>query len=185
VGEAIYLHGILGSGAPLVASRAGGTLQGRDAACVNCHRRSGFGSREGLSIIPPIAGRYPYHPRVRTPDEVALPYVEGMRWDREPYTEATLARAVRDGADSAGKPLSDLMPKFNLNDADMAALVGHLKGLHPRKVPGVSDTVLHFATIITPDADPVKRCWMSSSAISPTKIRSPSVRLRACALRAR
>jgi len=27
----------------------------------------------------------------------------------------------------------------------------------PSKVPGVTDSVLHFATIITPDADPIKR----------------------------
>ena len=160
-GEAIYRHGILGSGAPLVASRAGGTrMEGKEAACVNCHRRSGFGAREGLSIIPPIAGRYPYHSRVRKLEELDLPYVEGMRWDREPYTEASIARAIREGVDSAGKPLSYLMPQFALNDADMAALIGYLKSLHQPRVPGVTDTVLHFATIITPDADAVKRRGM-------------------------
>ncbi len=52
------------------------------------------------------------------------------------------------------------MPRFALNDADMAALIAHLKRLDQRHVPGVSGTVLHFATIITPDADPVKRKGM-------------------------
>ncbi|MBS1171888.1 MAG: putative cytochrome c family protein [Proteobacteria bacterium] len=32
--------------------------------------------------------------------------------------------------------------------------------LDQRKAPGVTDSVLHFATIITPDADPVKRAGM-------------------------
>jgi len=44
------------------------------------------------------------------------------------------------------------MPRFALSDEDMAALVEYLKKLSVRRVPGVTDTVLHFATIVTPDA---------------------------------
>jgi hypothetical protein len=39
----------------------------------------------------------------------------------------------------------------------MAALIGYLKDLTNQPVPGVSDTTLHFATIVTPDADPVEK----------------------------
>jgi hypothetical protein len=39
----------------------------------------------------------------------------------------------------------------------MAALIGYLKKLGGHHVPGVTDGLLHFATIVTPDADPVKR----------------------------
>jgi len=160
-GEAIYRRGIVGSGAPLEARRSGGmrTL-GAAAACVNCHRRSGFGGKEGRSIIPPITGRYLFRPRPTEGNDREIPFVPGMRGDREPYTDATLARAIRAGLDSEGKPLSYLMPRFALNDADMAALIGYLKRLDQRRVPGVTDTVLHFATIVTPDADPVKRRGM-------------------------
>jgi hypothetical protein len=42
----------------------------------------------------------------------------------------------------------------------MDALIAYLKRLDQRKVPGVTDSVLHFATIITPDADPMKRAGM-------------------------
>ncbi|WP_173065528.1 c-type cytochrome [Sulfurimicrobium lacus] len=157
VGEAIYRHGVLGSGKQLDAIRAAGVhLAGKDAACVNCHRRSGFGSKEGFISIPPITGRYLFHPRASSAEDLDLPYVESMRADRDPFTDATLARAIRDGLDSEGKPLNYLMPHFALSDADMTALVGYLKSLNQRKSPGVTDTVLHFATIITPDADPVK-----------------------------
>jgi len=52
------------------------------------------------------------------------------------------------------------MPQFQLGDSDMAALTGYLRSLDQRKVPGVTDATLHFATIITPDADPVKRKGM-------------------------
>jgi hypothetical protein len=42
----------------------------------------------------------------------------------------------------------------------MAALVTYLKELGGRRVPGVTRTVLHLATVITPDADPEKRRGM-------------------------
>lgn len=160
-GEAIFQKGVLGSGEPLEATHEGGVnLRGAAAACMNCHRRSGLGSREGNSSIPPITDRYLVHPRVESPEEFDLPYVPGMRTNREPYTEATIARAIREGLDSEGKPLSNLMPQYALNDTDMAALIGYLKHLDRRTATGVTDTVLHFATIITPDADPVKRRGM-------------------------
>jgi hypothetical protein len=160
-GEAMYRRGVVGSGAPLEATRqAGPRMLGAAAACVNCHRRSGFGGKEGRSIIPPITGRYLFRPRAGKGDDVEIPFVEGMRGDREPYTDATLARAIRKGLNSENKPLSYLMPRYALNDADMSALIGYLKGLDQRRVPGVTDGALHFATIITPDADPVKRRGM-------------------------
>jgi hypothetical protein len=160
-GAAIYQRGVLTSGAPLEASRPGGLLmRGAEAACINCHRRSGLGAQAGAIAVPPITGRYLLHPRAQSREDLDLPYVDGMRADREPYSDATIARAIRAGLDSEGRPLSYLMPHFALNDADMAALIGYLKRLDQGRPPGVGDTVLHFATIVTPDADPVKRRGM-------------------------
>jgi mono/diheme cytochrome c family protein len=161
-GRSIYLRGVLASGAPLEGTRdAGGvTATGADAACVNCHQRSGLGSVEGQVSIPPVAGEYLFHAHGRGASEPVLPWVESLRGDRQPYTDATLARAIREGLDSQGRPLSTLMPRFALGDQDMAALIGYLKGLGVRQVPGVTDTVLHFASIVTPDADPLKRRGM-------------------------
>ena len=158
VGEVIYRRGITSAGTPLEATHATGVkMKGADAACLNCHKRSGLGAKEGRSSIPPIAGRYLFHPRAHTQQDLDLPFVEGMRADREPYTDETLARAIRDGLNSDGSPLSDLMPHFALSDGDMSSLIDYLKRLDRRAVPGVTDSVLHFATIVTPDADPTKR----------------------------
>jgi hypothetical protein len=44
----------------------------------------------------------------------------------------------------------------------MDALVAYLKSLGHAPVAGVTDTVLHFATVITPDADPAKRAAVLS-----------------------
>ena len=57
--EALYRQGILPSGRPLRAERQRAEpLEGAAAACVNCHRRSGFGTEEGRIVIPPINGKY-------------------------------------------------------------------------------------------------------------------------------
>jgi hypothetical protein len=162
VGQGIYRRGMADNGVPVVASRETGvSLSGAAVACINCHRRSGLGSKEGRNLIPPIAGRYLFHPG---PDasELDLPFVQGARGNQEPYDDEKLVRAIREGVDSGGRSLSYLMPRYSLGNADMAALVAYLKRLERRKVPGVADSELHFATIVTPDADPVKRRGMLS-----------------------
>jgi hypothetical protein len=166
IGEQIYLRGVLASGAALQAMRAPGVpgAQGADAACVNCHRRSGLGSTHQSSglggsaanRIPPIAGRYLFQ-RNGGHAEENLPYVDGMRSNRSPYTPATLARALRDGVDSDGGTLSNLMPHFAIDDADFSSLVAYLNTLYPARVPGVTPVLLHFATIITPEVEPERR----------------------------
>lgn len=158
-GADIYLHGRLGDGSPLQGLRDAGrpAAVGAEAACVNCHKHSGLGSTEGRIHIPPITGRFLTPPHGERADKPDLPYVENMHGSRQPYTDETTARAIRTGADADGKMMSTLMPRFVLGDADMAALIAYLKSLDRAIEPGVTDRVLHFATVITPDADPVKR----------------------------
>ncbi|WP_082717369.1 MULTISPECIES: c-type cytochrome [Burkholderia] len=157
-GEAIYRHGVLASGAPLRALREGGLrMEGAAAACVNCHRRSGLGAKSGRTTIPPIAGTYLLHASTLGGENPGMPYVESMRSERAAYSDETLARAIRSGIDAQGRQLGYLMPHFVMADDDMAALIRYLKQLDPLPAPGVTDTALHFATIVTPDADPVKR----------------------------
>lgn len=51
-GRRIYQEGILGSGKDLEGSRAGNVkLKGVQAACVNCHKRSGMGSGRWRAIF--------------------------------------------------------------------------------------------------------------------------------------
>ena len=157
-GAALYIKGVLPSGRPLEGKRdSAEPLSGEQAACVSCHRRSGLGGQEGRTLIPPITTRFLFHPHTGSAADIELPYVPGARPDREPYTPESLARAIRDGIDSGGRTLSYLMPRYALDDADMAALVTHLQAIDRRNVPGVTSRELHFATIITPDADPALR----------------------------
>ena len=162
VGESIYRQGVLASGAPLEGTRQVGSLGlvGADAACINCHRRSGLGSREGTITIPPVTGEYLFRARGTAAQEPMLHGYGNTLGYRDPYTDATLARAIREGFDSGGRPFNPLMPRFALDDASMGDLIGYLKTLGTRPMRGVTATVLHFATVITPDADPAKRQGM-------------------------
>ena len=161
-GERIYREGILPSGKALVGEReAGVRAEGADAACVNCHRRSGLGTLEGNIVVPPITGKYLFRPLGRQLGDVdILRFGQGYALDRSPYTEEALTRAIREGIGKNGRKLNFLMPRFRMDDAALASLTSYLKDLSAGPVPGVTDDTLHFATIITPDADPVKRQGM-------------------------
>lgn len=158
--EMLYRHGVLPSGEPLRGERESATpVLGATAACVNCHRRSGLGTTEGRIFIPPITGKYLFNRGTQTPAEIELP-PDVAAPDRREYTEATLARAIREGTGSDGRALSYLMPRFKLDDDTMASLIAYLKGLSGGRVPGVTEDTLEFATIVTPDADPMQRQGM-------------------------
>jgi hypothetical protein len=157
-GESLFRRGLLASGEPVRAMReAGATLVGADSACTSCHRRSGLGSIEGKITIPPIAGPYLFAPRGQSLEHLGVPFVDSVRINHTPYTEASLARAIREGIGADGRRLNYLMPRYPLDDAAMAQLIEYLKSIPVAPAPGVTPSVLHFATIITPDADPVKR----------------------------
>lgn len=164
-GEMVFQLGKLPSGAPLQGNREAGVLvEGENAACINCHRRSGLGSFAGQIKIPPIIGKYLFRSAGENARDMGAPHVMlGAAIDQpstESYTDTTVARAIREGLGRSGRKLNYLMPRFNLDDATMASLITYLKTLSTVPVPGVSDETLHFATIITPDADPIARQGM-------------------------
>jgi hypothetical protein len=156
--ERIYRAGLLPSGQPLRGTREGGVvIEGPGAACVNCHRRSGIGANEGPTVIPPITGKYLLHPGERPLPESVVQSAGTAISRHTGYDDQKLVRAIREGINADGKPLSPLMPRFTLSDADAGLLVDYLKSLSSRPGPGVTHDELNFATIITPDADPAER----------------------------
>lgn len=152
-GRLIYSEGILSSGDVLKGVRNGIEFTGKEAACVTCHRPSGMGSVEGDIEVPPITGNYLY----RTGD-LMLATMDprgGKRFNQahEPYTDASLGNAIRKGENVSGKQMSPLMPRYDLKDVDMRALIAYLKQLSQHHSPGVTQDEVHFATVITPDVD--------------------------------
>ena len=155
--ESLYRQGVLPDGKSLRGAREGvEPIEGQAAACANCHRRSGFGVEEGRIVIPPITGKYLFRESTDA-TEMAHPGSEALSPRRSRYSPETLARAIRDGIDPDGRKLDYLMPRFALDDATMTLLIGYLKQLSTHPAPGAITDILQFATIVTPDADPVKR----------------------------
>lgn len=165
-GKIIYELGILPDGSPLQAYRQqkdGVALEGANAACINCHRRSGMGSVEGAInkkiLIPPVTGSILFTPAkfAKSFLDPSHHYVPNAAWaraiSRPAYDNHTLARALRDGIDPAGKKIELPMLRYDLNAKAMQALSSYLRHLSTAASPGVDLNSLHIATIMTPDVN--------------------------------
>lgn len=179
LGRRLYETGILANGEPVHAVRAGhDESAGALLACAQCHRRSGLGGREGEIAIPPIAQPYlysrPQPQRMVRKGRTPRPILQLRQDSREAYDDATLARAIRSGVDSLGRPLAALMPRYAIDEANMGNLVAYLRQLGAVAAPGVGPGSLRLATVVTPDADPERRrgvvealsAWSASGALS-------------------
>jgi subtilisin family serine protease/cytochrome c553 len=157
LGRGIYRTGRLPSGEPLRATAQGDVpLEGAQAACTTCHGRSGLGYGEGTVFPPAIAGPALYRAR-----RIERRELYGARsvgpGTRPAYTDASLARAIREGTDPAGRVLDPLMPRYALGDEDLAALVAYLRSLGARPAAGVTESTIHFATVVGEGVDPLER----------------------------
>lgn len=164
LGERMYRDGILPSGEPMQSMvSADVPVDGRMFTCVNCHQRSGLGSVEGSVITWPINGKELYTPRRRTGAWNATKQEQGPgateRWSlpsqyqaadaRPEYTDETLARLLREGVDPANRILERGMPRYQINDRDMAVLTHYLKSLSVEYDEGVDEDKIRFATVVT------------------------------------
>lgn len=150
-GQRIYREGIGVSGEPLKAMAAAQSmLSGPSVACATCHRRSGHGASEGPFTIRPITAPALFQEQTQVITNPRIKAQLGTR-QRAPYTEALLARAIRAGVDAGGQPLSPVMPRYALAEADMKAISAYLATLSDKSSPGVDEEDIHFATVIQPD----------------------------------
>lgn len=164
-GKRLYLEGVLPSGQPLEGvAQVGVWRVGPDAACVACHRRSGFGTSEGSVEIRSITGPdlfgKPARPdpvRAASSTERARAALLAGRRPRPVYDAASLARALRDGVDVTGRKLDPAMPRYSLDDAALASLSAFLHTLSAAPSPGITEDAIHFATVIQPGVDPQRR----------------------------
>ncbi len=165
LGAQIYESGITGSGDALQGI-AQNDIAFNDAQfnCAQCHRRSGFGSSEGGNYVLPVTGNILFNPR--TFDRADLfnklfkesqgkMFWARMRsaYQRPAYTDDSLAAAIRDGIDPSGRKLSALMPRYQLKDTDMAALITYLHQLSNHNDPGVDERIIRLATVVGPQVN--------------------------------
>ena len=168
LGERMYREGILPSGEPMQAFVKGDVpVSGTAFTCVSCHLRSGLGSFEGGVYTPATNGGKLFKP-------LQLTYI---RFDRPAYTEKTLAEAIRGGVDPGGRVLDYVMPRYMLDDDDMEIMITYLKSLSSQFSPGISETNLHLATVMTDDVSQEDRDAMFVSLLGIIGSRNQYARL--------
>ena len=179
LGERIYRDGILPSGEPLTAVVQGDIpVEGSMFSCVSCHLRAGLGSFEGGVLTPPTNGNILYKPwdsrretaRLRKGSMGGSEELWKRSWyylsrfgefpSRPAYTDETLADALREGADPEGRDFIGVMPRYPFGDRDMAILIEYLKSLSKDPSPGVTETTVRFATVVTEEVSGVERDGM-------------------------
>jgi hypothetical protein len=155
-GKRLYVDGRLASGDPVVGMvQHDVPVEGDQLSCAYCHRRSGLGTSEGGNVAPPLTAASLYQPRQKILRQ-AYRSMAGSGQERPPYADGSLAVAIRLGVDPSGRLLDPLMPRYEIDDENMASLVAYIKTLSAEDAPGVTDSTLHIATIVTegvPDED--------------------------------
>jgi cytochrome c553 len=156
-GREIYRTGESTFGQPLSAVvLADVPLPETQRACTSCHGRSGLAYSEADRIALPVTG-----PKLYQVVEIAPKWTHKKRTvgggTRPAYTDKTLAAAIRTGVDPAGRLLDLMMPRYQVNDQDMADLIAYLKILGTSPTPGLTETEIHFATVVSDDVSPQQR----------------------------
>ena len=164
LGERIYREGILSSGDQLRTLAMGDvSIPGTSFACVSCHLRSGLGSLSEGVYSPPVNGEKLFKPLQNNYKGYEQKTKYKLPSLRPAYTDESLMAAIRSGVDPAGRALSSVMPRYSLEKEDMSLLISYLKSLSVQVSPGVTDSTLRFATIITDDVRQEERDAMLAS----------------------
>jgi hypothetical protein len=153
-GSRLYFEGLLPSGQPVQATVTGDVpVSGDQLACVSCHRRSRLGTSEAGRQVSPVTADALFGPGANSKVKGVLPKAFArIASNRPAYDDRSLARAIRDGVNSAGTALAPSMPRYALSETEMAALIAFLREQPAGPPPGVTETDLHFATVVTEDA---------------------------------
>jgi hypothetical protein len=155
-GKRLYLDGILASGDEVLATvEHDVSVQGDQLSCAYCHRRSGLGTSEGSNVVPSLTAASLYQPRKKVLRKAYRSKASSGQ-ERPAYADESLAVAIRLGVDPSGRLLDPLMPRYVIDDENMASLIAYIKTLSAEDAPGVTDSTLHIATIVTdgvPDED--------------------------------
>ena len=158
IGRRIYMEGKLPDGKSLSGMRWDNVeVSGDKAACVLCHRPSGMGSVEGDIQVPPITGPALYGTGNKVVALMDPRSGKSFNLRHAPYNDATLARAMREGHHITGEQMHVMMPRYDLPEPVMQALIAYLRQLSVEWSPGVTKDLIRFAAVITPDVPAARR----------------------------
>lgn len=103
--------------------------------CINCHGPGAGGAKETGVVAPDITWPQLAQPYRRDPDG---------GYPRAIYDRSLFQRALTTGINSDGEPLSANMPRYELDDAEITALIAYLRGITAQAERGVTPEAIHF-----------------------------------------
>jgi mono/diheme cytochrome c family protein len=121
-GESIFLTGTTLDGSRIAFEGGPPWLTVHGGGCASCHGTDGRGGH-WVMMTGEVAPDIRYATLTEQHDD------SDHEEEHPPYTDESLARAIRLGVNPAGEPLSTAMPRWNLSDADLADLIAYLKTL--------------------------------------------------------
>ncbi len=133
-GTDIYQQGITESGQASIGAQQT-TASASLFPCINCHGERAVGSKESGVAAPNI-----------TWWQLTQPYrkdLDGGR-PRNPYDKRLLQRLLTQGIDSDGQSLAANMPRYDLNEIEIDALITYLQDIARQSVSGVSSDAIHL-----------------------------------------
>ncbi len=140
-GKQIYFHGTSPSGGTInaVVGDEAATLPGSALTCASCHGSDGLGRPEGGVLPPDIR----WSELVKSYGHV---HENGRR--HPAFDDASVARSIFAGVDSANNQLDRAMPLYQMSGEDMADLIAYMKVLEDELDPGVDDARVQVATLL-------------------------------------
>ncbi len=145
LGRTLYETGEGDQGRTLTAyvGQASTALPASAMPCVGCHGERGEGKPEGGVIPSNIQWR-----------ELSKSYgvVSASGRKHPAYDRKTLARVLREGVDPAGQRLDTSMPRFDISDIEIDALLAYLQVIDRQQAAGVTDKAITVATLQQSDA---------------------------------
>ena len=118
-GERIFLSGVGADGRNIARSSSNvseGSLMMGGGGCASCHGVDGRGA-----TIRMMGGA-----DVQAPDITYNALIE------ESFTDASIATAIRDGVDEKGERMDAAMPRWQMSETDVDAIIAYLKVLSAR-----------------------------------------------------
>ena len=142
IGKKIYYSGSAREKGDITArlTNSDAVIPAMHLACANCHGISGDGITEAGVRAPSITWQ--------TLSRTAAP--AGSARSRGAYNDASLEQAITHGIDSSGSLLHPGMPRYQISEAQAAAVIAYLKILGTSKDtdPGIGDTTIRLGTLL-------------------------------------
>lgn len=163
-GEALFRQGIGRDGRDIsarIGEEGGVRMQGGNVACANCHGQDARGGSEGWIRPPDLRWTTLTAPQGRLRADGSM---------RPAYDTAGFARALRGGIASDGRPLDSVMPRYDLADDEIQALLRHLQTLEDAASTAPPALVLLLPQHASGPAQRLLQAWRECPAPSGTHL---------------